>query len=275
MRRAAALAAGTFLYTWRVEPHWVEVVRRSLPIANLPPALSGARVVQISDVHAGPIVDQRFLLEEARKVADLYPDLILLTGDYMTYDRRTSVRKAAEFVAALPKPRLGCLAVLGNHDYGFNARLLPVGDEMSARLSELGVRVLRNEATIVEGLQFAGIDDLYTPNFRPEQAMAALDRSMPAVTMVHNPDAVDQLGWGDFRGWILCGHTHGGQCKPPFLPPPLLPVTNRNYVAGEYELGDGRRMYVNRGLGYLHRVRFNCRPEITVFTLEQALDDQA
>ena len=58
--------------------------------------------------------------------------------------------------------------------------------------------------------------------------------------------------------------------RPPFLAPPVLPVHNRNYVAGEYELAPGRRMYINRGLGYLERVRFNCRPEITVFTLERA-----
>jgi predicted MPP superfamily phosphohydrolase len=74
----------------------------------------------------------------------------------------------------------------------------------------------------------------------------------------------------DFRGWVLAGHTHGGQCKPPFLPPPLLPVKNRRYVAGEYDIGPGRWMYINRGLGYLRRVRFNARPEITLFTLMQA-----
>jgi predicted MPP superfamily phosphohydrolase len=69
---------------------------------------------------------------------------------------------------------------------------------------------------------------------------------------------------------VLAGHTHGGQCKPPFLPPPLLPVRNRRYTAGEFAVAPGRTLYINRGLGHLIQVRFNVRPELTLFTLERA-----
>jgi hypothetical protein len=95
----------------------------------------------------------------------------------------------------------------------------------------------------------------------------------PSLVLCHNPDAADRTIWAGYRGWILSGHTHGGQCKPPFCTPPFLPVNNHRYHAGEIDLGDGRRLYVNRALGYLKRVRFNARPEITVFTLcrEEAL----
>jgi predicted MPP superfamily phosphohydrolase len=78
---------------------------------------------------------------------------------------------------------------------------------------------------------------------------------------------MDEHVWNGYRGWILSGHTHGGQCKPPFFAPPVIPVRNRRYTAGAFDLYDGRWLYINRGLGYLHRVRFNARPEITVFTL--------
>ena len=67
----------------------------------------------------------------------------------------------------------------------------------------------------------------------------------------------------------LC-HTHGGQCKAPFLAPPILPVRNKRYSAGEFDVGQGRRMYINRGIGHSIPVRFNARPEITVFTLASA-----
>jgi predicted MPP superfamily phosphohydrolase len=90
--------------------------------------------------------------------------------------------------------------------------------------------------------------------------------------LCHNPDAADLPVWGNHRGWILCGHTHGGQCKPPFLPPPLLPVKNRKYTAGVIDLSWHRHMYINRGLGHLLRVRFNVRPEVTVFRLARAKD---
>jgi predicted MPP superfamily phosphohydrolase len=76
--------------------------------------------------------------------------------------------------------------------------------------------------------------------------------------------------WQNYRGWILAGHTHGGQCKPPLFNPPVLPVKNRSYTAGAFDLGDGRQLYINRALGSSWPVRFNVRPEITVFTLAAA-----
>jgi predicted MPP superfamily phosphohydrolase len=81
---------------------------------------------------------------------------------------------------------------------------------------------------------------------------------------------VDLDAWRGFEGWILAGPTHGGQCKPPFLPPPIVPVRNRRYTAGVFDLPGGRTLYVNRGVGHLFQVRFNVRPEVTVFTLQRA-----
>jgi len=69
---------------------------------------------------------------------------------------------------------------------------------------------------------------------------------------------------------VLSGHTHGGQCKPPFLPAPLLPVRNRRYTAGEFAVSGNRRLYISRGVGHLLKVRFNVRPEVTVFALARA-----
>ena len=83
----------------------------------------------------------------------------------------------------------------------------------------------------------------------------------------HNPDGVDLLGWQNYHSWILSGHTHGGQCKPPFLPPPLLPVINRRYTSGEFDLSGSRRLYISRGIGHIMKVRFNMRPEVTLFEL--------
>ena len=114
------------------------------------------------------------------------------------------------------------------------------------------------------------MDDLWARRFDPALAMAALDPQQASIVLSHNPDTADEAGWGEYAGWILAGHTHGGQCKAPFLPPPMLPVKNKRYTCGEFALSGGRRMYINRGVGHLLRVRFNVRPEITVFTLERA-----
>ncbi len=165
----------------------------------------------------------------------------------------------------LPHGRLATLSILGNHDYGYNWSMPEVAERVTRVLREAGVTVLRNDVADVSGLRIAGLDDLWARRFAPQAVMA--DAGAPSLVLCHNPDAADRAGWGAYRGWILAGHTHGGQCKPPFLPPPLLPVRNRRYVAGEVAVGDGRRLYINRGLGHLLPVRFNVRPEITLFTL--------
>lgn len=92
----------------------------------------------------------------------------------------------------------------------------------------------------------------------------------PTIVLCHNPDAQDEPIWHGVRGWVLAGHTHGGQVKPPFLPPPVLPVRNKRYSSGTFDVGPGRTHYINRGIGHLIQVRFNVRPEITQFTLERA-----
>lgn len=90
------------------------------------------------------------------------------------------------------------------------------------------------------------------------------------LVLCHNPDVMDLPIWQNYNSWVLSGHTHGGQVKPPFLDAPMLPVKNKRYTAGKIDFEDGRTLYINRALGHLWQVRFNVRPEITVFTLEKA-----
>ena len=275
--RWAAIASATGVagvggYTWLVEPHWLEVVERELPIADLPGPLVGARLVQVSDIHVGPRVDDDYLIESLERVAALGPDVLVVTGDFISY---RAERGADQFdqlrgvLAHLPQGRLATLAILGNHDYGRGWSEVGVADAVIRIVEGAGVRVLRNEVANVAGLDIIGIDDLWA---RQSDVVAAFRRrtSDAALVLCHNPDALDSLSWGDYTGWVLAGHTHGGQCKPPFLEPPLLPVQNPLYAAGEVTLADGRRVYINRGLGHLLQVRFNARPEITAFTLRRA-----
>jgi uncharacterized protein len=263
---AFAAPAGAGLYTWRMEPVWLEVVSRELPIRGLPAALVGRTLIQLSDLHVGPVVDDRYLAQVFQRVTALAPDIVALTGDFITYKGLRGFSQLRRVLETVPHGRLATVAVLGNHDYGRRWAEREVSASVVEALHQAGVTVLRNESVDVLGLTVVGLDDLWAQRL----AMApirAIDPLRPALVLLHNPDAVDLDGWTEYRGWILAGHTHGGQCKPPFLPPPLLPVTNRRYVAGEIELAGGRRLYVNRGVGHTLRVRFNCRPEVTVFRL--------
>ncbi len=259
----------TALYTWRVEPTWVEFVRRDLPIANLPPALAGKTLVQLSDIHIGPQVDDEYVARVFARVTALNPDIVVHTGDLVTYAGPKTIAQARTVLGSFPRGKLGTFAILGNHDYGRNWSQPEVADQIARLLAEAGCTVLRNRSTEVAGLTIVGLDDLWARRFFPQLVLPHLPRGQPAIVLSHNPDSCDLPGWGGHQGWILAGHTHGGQCKPPFLPPPLLPVRNRRYTAGEFALADNRQLYINRGVGHLLRVRFNVRPEVTVFTLKR------
>ena len=262
----SGLGLGTGYYTSRVEPHWLEIVGRPLPLGQLPDSLIGARLVQLSDLHIGPQVDDAYLLGVFDRVREIAPEFVVYTGDFTSFEKDVFAHAGRVF-AHLPLGSRGTFGILGNHDYGPGWAFEDVGDGIASLAEEAGVRMLRNEIAEVDGLQIVGLDDLWANQFRPAQALDRFDPGKAAVALSHNPDTVDKPGWDGFSGWILAGHTHGGQCKPPFLPPPLLPVENRRYTAGEFALPGGRRMYVNRGVGHLLQVRFNVRPEVTVFRL--------
>lgn len=252
-----------------MEPHWPEVVEWRLPIAGLPKDLAGQRLVHLSDLHIGPRVDDSYLLRCFEQVRRLAPEYVVYTGDFTSYE--TEVFDHAQRVFShLPLGRRGTFGVLGNHDYGPQWAYEEIAQRISDLATHAGVRILRNELAEVDGLHVVGLDDLWAGKFDLEKGLRALPKGAASLVLSHNPDTADLNGWDNYSGWILAGHTHGGQCKPPFLPPPLLPVRNRRYTSGEFELSNGRRLYINRGLGHLLKVRFNVRPEITVFRLEQA-----
>jgi predicted MPP superfamily phosphohydrolase len=261
--------AGISLYTCRIEPHRLELVRRPLAIRSLPSSLAGRTLVQISDVHVGTRVSDDYVLATFRKIVDLQPDIVVFTGDFISYHAGI-FEQLPVLYRHFPKGRIATLAILGNHDYGTNWAHPEIAARVVETVHALGITVLRNEIAEVEGLQVVGLDDLWANQFNPAQVIARLESRRAAIVLSHNPDTVDLPGWGNYDGWILSGHTHGGQCKPPFLPPPLLPVRNRRYTAGEFALDGGRRLYISRGVGHLLQVRFNVRPEVTVFDLRSA-----
>ncbi|MCG8585656.1 MAG: metallophosphoesterase [Pirellulales bacterium] len=255
-------------YTFAVEPHWIDFVERPLPVERLPKELVGKKLVQISDLHIGPIVDEGYISRAIERVSDIEPDILVVTGDWMTCRYDESLDQAKRVLSHLRPAKLATLGILGNHDYGAGWRQNTVADRFSGIAADAGVTILRNEVREVEGLSVVGMDDLWSENINPREALETVEDGRASIVLCHNPDTADLPVWSDYRGWILCGHTHGGQCKPPWFRPPILPVRNRRYDRGEIELTGGRKMYINPGLGYLRRVRFNVRPEVTVFTLQ-------
>jgi predicted MPP superfamily phosphohydrolase len=210
--------------------------------------------------------------ESFAQLAEFAPDLVALTGDFVTnnHDDTAPLAQARSVYSSLPRGRIATVGILGNHDYGWSFADTARAAEVVDLLGDTGVRMLRNECLNLDGLEIIGLDELWAGRCGGQSVFSRAANAEARLALCHNPDAVDLPMWGNYRGWILSGHTHGGQCKPPFLPPPLLPVRNRRYTSGEFDLFDGRRLYVNRGLGHLRPVRFNARPEITLFKLTRS-----
>ena len=274
-RAAAAIvasAAGCVGYAIEVEPHWLEIVERVLAIDHLPLALEGARLAQVSDLHIGPQVSDDYIVHSLDRLRALAPDVVVITGDFLTYRvarRDAQYAQLRAVLAQLPHGRLATVGILGNHDYGHGWGEERIAAKVLDKAERAGVRMLRNEVQAVSGLDIIGVDDLWARRGDPVAALKKRE-SAAGLVLVHNPDAADEQPWAGYRGWMLAGHTHGGQCRAPFLPPPLLPVKNRRYVAGEVPVDAERTLYISRGVGHLIRARFNVRPEITLFTLRSA-----
>lgn len=265
---SAAVLGG--LYAWQIEPFWLEFVKLDMPIKNLPQELVGKKLIQISDIHVGNRFSHQYLIDSFLKAQELDPDWVVYTGDFTHFEDSEQYEQLKKVMNSATKGKIGTFASLGNHDYGHGWSMPEVADETQSILEQSGIQTLRDQKLNSDGLTIYGLEDLWGTNFNPQKVMQTWNPEEASVVLCHNPDVCDLNVWNGFDGWILAGHTHGGQVKPPFLPAPILPVKNRRYSQGKIDFDDGRTLYINRALGHLVPLRVNVRPEITVFTLSQA-----
>src|SRR5688572_10120466 len=174
---AGAAAAG--IYAWQIEPHWVELVRRPMPLPNLPEPLVGRTVLQLSDLHVGPRVDSGYLIETLQEAGRLTPDVVVFTGDFISYRSPAQFEELARVLAHAPRGRLVSVAALGNHDFGVAWRQKDVAERVTEVVRGAGMSVLRNGVTDVEGLQVAGLGDYWTPDFGPARPVRSLLSAPP------------------------------------------------------------------------------------------------
>lgn len=263
----SAIGAFPALYSWQIEPFWVEFVQRKLPIRNLPERLERKTVMQISDLHVGNRFDWNFLIESFQEAKKFKPDFVVYTGDFVNKGTEQEYEDLRKVIESAVFGKLGTFGVLGNHDYGAGWENVDCSKNICRILEECGITMLNNEQKESHGLNFIGFEDVWSPNFDPMEVMKDYDSSKANIVLCHNPDVCDKDVWNGYKGWILSGHTHGGQCRIPGVITPILPVKNKKYVSGEIDLKDGRMLYINRAIGHSFQVRFMVRPEITVFTL--------
>lgn len=225
-----------------------EVGIKEVPVRleRLPKELSGLTIVQLTDVHVGPLIGKRFVDQIVEKTNALRPDVVAITGDLVD----GSVRELFEHVAPLARlrARYGVYFVTGNHEYYSGV------EDWIEQLRRMGIRVLRNErVTIGDAASFdlAGIDDAFSHRYGRghgpdlDRALAGRDPERELVLLAHQPSAVhDAARLG--VGLQLSGHTHGGQIWPFGM---LVPLA-QPYVAGLHRHGDFTQIYVSQGTGF-------------------------
>jgi predicted MPP superfamily phosphohydrolase len=269
LRVAAGSAAGLALYAGEIARHELEVVDLTIHLPRLPDPFAGMKIVQISDFHFEEYTEAAFLERVVRRVNEEAPDLVVLTGDFVSakpLPKRFGMRMAyhcAELLSQITCPLR--YAILGNHD------ALVGGRAVIDALRTHGIPVLVNSHVAIERdgrrLWLAGIRDVLQEGPDLHAALPAGRGSEPVILLAHEPDFADHAV-GRQVDLVLSGHTHGGQVRLPFLPPLLLPEMGRKYVHGHFRLSDGMQLYVNRGIGSVTLpFRFHCPPEITVITL--------
>jgi hypothetical protein len=271
---AAGSIAGLAFYAGEIARHEIEIIERTIFLARLPDSFAGLKIVQISDFHFEEYTEATFLEAVVRQVNALHPDLVLLTGDFISSGplprsvSRRLVYHCAELLKQIACPQR--YAILGNHDALVGARVvidaltthnIPVLVDSSLPLERSGQR-----------LWLAGTKDalVQRPDLTATLPTARDTKKEPLILLTHEPDFADHA-IGRQVDLMLSGHTHGGQILFPFLPPLLLPEMGTQYVHGLFKLPDGMQLYVNRGIGAVTLpFRFRCPPEITVITLQPA-----
>lgn len=261
---SALLGAGGLLYA-REETRRVEIKSVTLTLRRLATEFDGYRVVQLSDIHMDDWIEPKQLSRMVELVNGERPDLIAITGDFLSYPTGQFVpQRLTEMLRGL-EARDGVVAVLGNHDYMTDAALV------RRCISAAGVTELINDVrTLRRGgamLYVAGVDDVMEGRSRLDLVLEKLPERGAAILLVHEPDFADVSAATGRFDLQLSGHSHGGQVRLPLLRSLALPAFSRRYINGLYAVGE-MIQYTNRGLGSVNlRLRFLCRPEITVFTL--------
>lgn len=267
----AALAADSLL----VDPNFPQVVERRITLRRWPQTLNGFRIALLSDFHYDPTFSIHPLRAAIPKMRALNPDLIVLTGDFVSLPV-FSKRDAKAAMAAYPCAELlrqmkaphGLWAVLGNHDFYTDPF------RVAEALHSNQIRLLENSSAPIEanGARFwlAGVTDVLSQTADLNATLHGVPSNEATILLAHEPDYADYVSRFpvDLQ---LSGHSHGGQVRLPLLPPLYLPELAKKYIAGFYRIGP-LSLYTNRGLGTVGLpVRFDCAPEITLLTLHQEI----
>lgn len=243
-----------------------EIVPFVLETNKIGNSFDNYKIVQISDIHIGQWINKNKLDGVISLINSLNPDIIALTGDYVSYEAEKYLEELRECFEKL-QSNDGIFSVLGNHDHWTRPQ------EISKVLENAGIINLNNDVYTIEKnedkLQIAGVDSITVGRDDIDKVMEKIDCEFPAIMLAHEPDFADTTA--KYHPFILqlSGHSHGGQVTIPKLGSPIRGKNFLKYPSGAYEVND-MIQYTNRGIGSnAFWFRINCPPEITEIRLKK------
>ncbi len=257
----ASLLAFWGLYQARRLP---QVRHIEVPIDELPEALDGLRIAQISDLHVGPTIKGDFVRRIVERVNALDADIIAFTGDMAD----GSVERLAKHVAPLAELRakLGRFYITGNHEYYSGV------EQWVEQARQLGFRVLLNESVLLHyrkkrvaivGITDHGAGEIFAAHASdPKGALAAAPAADMTLILAHQPRSISAAEGAHLQ---LSGHTHGGQ----FFPWKYIVPLQQPYLSGLHR-HEKMWIYVHNGSGYWGPpLRLGAPSEIALLTLRR------
>lgn len=267
-----------------LEPRLIlDVQETEAVVPNLPDRWVGERVAVLADFQIGMWLDNSGMVQRAvEEVVQQRPKVVLIAGDFMYHPDSSRAREAVSLMRPLLDAQLPVYAVLGNHDYSLTSETDEPRPELAAYLADMleseGIAVLENESEVLDGLYIVGLGSVWADRSHPQEALAAVPDSVARVVFMHNPIAFRDLP-PHSAPLAIAGHTHGGQLRVPFTPSEswLHIARSREVIADGWSAdttgAPGNRAYVNRGIGFsIVPLRFRCTPELTMITLQRAVD---
>ena len=247
-------------------PKNIDLVEVEIDLDNLGWNFHNYRILNISDIHLGQWINPEYLDDLVDYVNTLNYDLIVLTGDYFSYNIENYDKALEKSLKKLKSPD-GKFGILGNHDHWMDA------DKVRKIFEASDIYDLSNDNVVLkkgeDKVNLAGVDSCTVCADDLDKVLAKLEDNCPTILLAHEPDFAresSQTGKIDLQ---ISGHSHGGQfIIPKFETTPFRGPNSTKYPVGLYKVGD-MVQYTSKGLGTnSFRIRINCKPEITIITLK-------
>ncbi len=266
---------GSLLVFWGsfIEPRLITVNKKTIQLKDL----HNATIAVVGDVHVGPFKRAGYVRRIVKRVNKLHPDLILLAGDFLfdSYADTAHLKPLSDLHAPL-----GVYAVLGNHDTGHMMnrtkdafipyRMIDRSNDVIATLEKCGIIMPRNKHVIMkhhdQSFALVCADHRLMKEYDIESVMKNVPDNLPTILLTHIPDVIlDEPSMN--ADLIVCGHTHGGQIRLPFIGAlhPIPDELGRAYDQGIFTLKNGTLLAITHGIGEtMARARLFCPPEILI-----------